>query len=237
MAYKGELTRSNIIEQATQVFHRKGFLSTTINDLLAASGTTKGNLYFHFAGKEAVAAEVLKQAHEQFRAFLETSLQGPTPGARLDNFFCQALERNRSKGFVGGCLFGNTALEASDTAPHLAAMVAEVFSEWIDTLQETIAAAQVTGEVRGDLAPADLAVFVVSALEGAIMMSRLHKREEPLAGVLETMRSMLELKIDEEAPGRPENCPLVRSGATEVEDESSSATGSRLLARAAGQRI
>ncbi len=195
MAQKGELTRAKIIEQATQVFHRKGFLSTTINDLLAAAGTTKGNLYFHFSNKEEVAVEVLRQAHEQFRDFLASSLQGPTPGAKLDNFFLRALERNRSKGFVGGCLFGNTALEASDTAPLLAALVAEVFSEWIETLQETIAAAQATGEVRGDTAPADLAGFVVSALEGAIMLSRLQKREEPLAGVLHTLRSMLKLQI------------------------------------------
>ena len=200
MASKGELTRAKIIDQATTVFHRKGFLSTTINDLLAATGTTKGNLYFHFSSKEEVAAEVLRRAHERFRGFLDTSLQGPTPGAKLDNFFRQALERNRSKGFVGGCLFGNTALEASDTAPQLAALVAEVFSEWIGTLRDTIAAAQVTGEVRRDLAAADLAGFVVSALEGAIMLSRLHKQEEPLAGVLSTLRCMLTLRPDDESP-------------------------------------
>ncbi len=197
MAHKGELTRAKIIDQATQVFHRKGFLSTTINDLLAATGTTKGNLYFHFSGKEAVAAEVLRKAHERFRHFLKTSLQGPTPGARLENFFRQALERNRDKGFVGGCLFGNTALEASDNAPQLAALVADVFSEWIESLQETIAAAQASGEVRSDLAAADLAGFVVSALEGAIMLSRLNKREEPLARVLKTLRSMLDLTVAE----------------------------------------
>jgi TetR/AcrR family transcriptional regulator, transcriptional repressor for nem operon len=195
MASKGELTRAKIVDQATQVFHRKGFLSTTINDLLAATGTTKGNLYFHFSSKEEVAAEVLRQAHERFRTFLATSLQGPTPGARLDNFFRQALERNRSKGFVGGCLFGNTALETSDTAPQLAAVAAEVFAEWIGTLQETIAAAQTTGEVRRDLPAADLAGLVVSSLEGAIMLSRLHKREEPLVVVLETLRSLLALKV------------------------------------------
>jgi TetR/AcrR family transcriptional regulator, transcriptional repressor for nem operon len=209
MASKGELTRAKIIDQATQVFHRKGFLSTTINDLLAATGTTKGNLYFHFSSKEDVAAEVLRQAHEGFRHFLESSLDGPTPGAKLDNFFRQALERNRSKGFVGGCLFGNTALEASDNAPQLAALVAEVFSEWIGTLQEIIAAAQATGEVRCDLPAADLAGFVVSALEGAIMLSRLNKREEPLAGVLNTLRSMLDLRIAE-SPVKTRHLPSTR---------------------------
>ncbi|MCB2174108.1 hypothetical protein KQH41_02460, partial [bacterium] len=57
--------------------------------------------------------------------------------------------------------------------------------------------AQASGEVRSDLAAADLAGFVVSALEGAIMLSRLNKREEPLARVLKTLRSMLDLTVAE----------------------------------------
>jgi TetR/AcrR family transcriptional repressor of nem operon len=218
MASKGELTRAKIIDQATQVFHRKGFLATTINDLLTATGTTKGNLYFHFSSKDDVAAEVLRRAHERFRQFLANSLQGPTPGAKLDNFFCQALARNRSKGFVGGCLFGNTALEASDNAPQLAALVAEVFAEWIGTLQETIEAAQVTGEVRDDLAAADLAGFIVSALEGAIMLSRLNKDEKPLTTVLDSLRSMLELTIAEfPAPARQTSLARRQCGDGEME--------------------
>jgi len=50
MPTKGEMTRGKILDEATQFFHRKGFLTTTISDLLAATCMTKRNLYFHLSG-------------------------------------------------------------------------------------------------------------------------------------------------------------------------------------------
>lgn len=195
MVTKGEQTRERILTEATKVFNRQGIVATTINDLLKATGTTKGNLYFHFSGKEAVGLEVLSRARASFGQFLEEALQGETPGAQLEQFFCRVLEKNRGRGFVGGCLFGNTALEASDTAPQFAELVTEVFTEWIARLHETIAAAQAAGQVRRDLPAAQLAELVVIAIEGGIMQARLNKVEGPLARALDTLRVLLELRI------------------------------------------
>lgn len=194
MPTKGEITREKILVEATRVFHRKGFLTTTINDLLDATGMTKGNLYFHFTGKEDIGLEVLRRAQGAFRKFLDDALQGETPGARLDSFFRHAMERNRSKGFVGGCLFGNTALEASDNAPSFAELVSEVFAEWIGKLEEVILAAQASGQVRQDLPADHLAELVVATIEGGIMQSRLKQEEGPLKRAFDSLRVLLELK-------------------------------------------
>lgn len=194
MVTKGEQTRERILTEASKVFNRQGIAATTINDLLKATGTTKGNLYFHFASKEGVGLEVLCRERETFKVFLENALQGDTPGAQLEQFLCQVLERNRYRGFVGGCLFGNTALESSDTAPPFANLVSEVFTEWIGKVQAVIAAAQATGQVRQDLPADHLAELVVVTIEGGIMQSRLKKDEGPLARALDTLRVLLELK-------------------------------------------
>lgn len=195
MATKGELTRNHILDEAAQVFNRQGFAATTVTDILAATGATKGNLYFHFSGMEEIGLEVLRRAGEGFRQFLDAALQGPSPGASLDNFFHSALEIHRSTGFVGGCLFGNTALETSDTAPEFLAQVSEVFTAWTGRLGQTVAAAQAAGQLRADL-PADwLAELVVAAVEGAIMQSRMQKDDGPLTRALETLRTLLELRV------------------------------------------
>ena len=196
MTTKGEITRERILTGAAKVFNRQGIAATTINDLLKATGTTRGNLYFHFSGKEEVGLEVLSLARAAFRQFLEDALRGPTPGSQLEQFFRQVLEKNRCRGFVGGCLFGNTALESSDTAPQFADLVSEVFAEWIDRLQETIAAAQVVGQVRQDLPAVQLAELVVVTVEGGIMQARLKKTAGPLARSLDTLRVLLELKSE-----------------------------------------
>lgn len=195
MASKGEQTREKILAQATRVFNRQGFRSTTISDLLKATGTTKGNLYFHFSGKDEVGLEVLKREKAAFLHFLDAALAGDTPGAGLDNFLRSALLKHRRSGFVGGCLFGNTALEASDTAPVFAELVDGVFDEWIGKIQSKIAEAQQAGQVRRDLLARDLAELVVATVEGGIMQARLQKAEGPMRRTLETLRALLDLKL------------------------------------------
>ena len=193
MTSRGEQTRERILKEATPVFFRKGFGATTVNDLIEATGTTKGNLYFHFSGKEEIGLEVLRRAREAFMRFLDEALQGPTPGAGLDHFFQQAVEKQRMKNFVGGCPFGNTALETSDTSEAFAVPVREVFGEWTSKVKQTIEEAQLAGQIRKDLPAGDLAEMVVATMEGGIMQTRLHKSEEPLKRSLETLRKVLEL--------------------------------------------
>lgn len=196
MQTKGSIMREKILNEAAQIFNRQGIAATTINDLLAATGTTKGNLYFHFKGKEALALEVLIRAHTKFRQFLNDSLQGETPGGQLENFFTQVLVKNRERNFVGGCLFGNTALEASDTAPRFAQLARDVFTEWVERLSLTIDAAQAAEQIRRDLPADQLAELVVMTIEGGIMQARLQKAAGPLTRSLMSLRKLLELKVD-----------------------------------------
>lgn len=195
MATKGDRTRGRIISEASRLIQRQGLAATTISDLMTATGLRKGSLYFHFDGKEEIGLEVLRQARDRFMAFLDDTLTGDSPGACLDHFFRRALEIHRQSGFVGGCLFGNTALESSDTAPAVAALVAEVFADWVARIQDVVARAQAVGQIRNDLPPEQLAEFVVAAIEGGIMQSRLHKDEGPLARCLDALRATLELCI------------------------------------------
>ncbi|MCK5782916.1 MAG: TetR/AcrR family transcriptional regulator [Desulfobacterales bacterium] len=196
MSTKGEQTREKILDEARLLFKQKGFGATTINDLLNASGTTKGNLYFHFSDKEAVGLEVLRREQRSFYNFLEQIFNGKSAAVGLDNFFHKALEKQRQQGFVGGCLFGNTALEASDTSPLFAGLVQEVFAEWMRLFEEKIAAAQAVEQIRSDIPAGELAELVVATVEGGIMQSRLQKSADPLKRSLETLRRVLGLKVN-----------------------------------------
>ena len=52
---KAERTRQFIIEQTAPVFNKQGYAGTSLNDLTAATGLTKGAIYGNFENKEAVA--------------------------------------------------------------------------------------------------------------------------------------------------------------------------------------
>lgn len=193
MKTKGKLTREKILEVARELFNSKGFNATTINDLVAATGMQKGSLYFHFAGKDAIAREVLSEATAEFMVFLTKVLGGENPGASIDTFFQCALEKHLGTGFVGGCIFGNTALEMSDSDSEFAGVIDTVFDEWIKRVEVVVAAAQKSGQIRTDISSEALAKHIIATMEGGIMMSRLKKDERPMKECLETLRITLDL--------------------------------------------
>lgn len=195
MKSKGETSREKILESAKKLFNNKGFNATTISDLVDATGMQKGSLYFHFDSKDEIAFEVLKEATKDFISFLDTVLDGNNPGMALDNFFRAALEKHISTGFVGGCIFGNTALEMSDTNLEFAKMIEDVFDSWIQKISNVVKRAQDIGQIRDDIHYAQLAGYIVGAIEGGIMISRLKKDERPMRATIDTLRTTLELKL------------------------------------------
>jgi TetR/AcrR family transcriptional repressor of nem operon len=194
MKTKGKITREKILASARDLFNTKGFSATTINDLVQATGMQKGSLYFHFAGKDDIARAVLSEATSEFMDFLSAALTADNPGASLEQFFRCALEKHLASGFVGGCLFGNTALEMSDSDPDFAVAIARVFDQWSEKVAAVVADAQKNGQIRTDISSEALANHIIASIEGGIMMSRLKKDERPLRQCLETLRITLELK-------------------------------------------
>ena len=184
-------TKERLLHEATRLVHEKGFGATSISDLLAAVGLKKGSLYFHFASKRELGLSVLERARAQFAEFRSVALSGETPEARLHHFFKAVLSAHRKNGFVGGCLWGNTALEMSDSNEEYAKFVAEVFDEWIAQIEAVIVAGQAEGQFRADVSACQLASHVVAAIEGGVMQSRLRKADEPLRSVLDSLEALL----------------------------------------------
>jgi len=186
-----QLTKQRILDEATKLVHEKGFRATSLNDLLTAAGIKKGTLYYHFPGKDDLGLAVLQRAQARFLATLDEVLTAPTPAEGLQQFLEFVLKKHCSKRFVGGCLFGNTALEMSDADSRYADCVGQLFRQWTGRLAAVIRAGQKAGQFRADIPAESLAQVIVSTVEGGIMMSRLQKEEGPLKACLDGLKTFL----------------------------------------------
>ncbi len=193
MLSKGERTKKKVLSEAARLFHQQGFGATSINDIVAATGLKKGSLYFHFQGKDDLAFAILEQSREEFIDFLDASLNGSSPGEALRNFFRGVLKRNLDSGLVGGCIFGNTALEMGDKDARYTDLVRKVFLEWVSKLEGVIREAQAAGEVRNDLSAHLLARQIVSTIEGCIMFAKVEKDKRSFRHCLKGLETMIGL--------------------------------------------
>src|ERR1700722_2503205 len=83
-AAQGRATRGQLIEVATRLFTEHGYEGTSIEAVLAAAGVSRGALYHHFAGKEALFEAVVFAVSERVTAELaETVRDCPDPVAAL----------------------------------------------------------------------------------------------------------------------------------------------------------
>ncbi len=188
---KGEQTRDRILKCTRQILITRGFYNTSIQDIIRATGVKKGNLYYHFASKEELGIAVLQDAKDEFFQLLEAAFSGSTPLERVNNFLEAILNEQRKRNFVGGCLFGNTALEMSDTNSEFARIINKIFIRWSNILEEHLREAVERGELITDFAPHQLAKLIIAAIEGGIMMSRVSKDEKDLVDCMESLKRLL----------------------------------------------
>ena len=75
-AAQGRATRGQLIEVATRLFAEHGYEGTSIEAVLSAAGVSRGALYHHFAGKEALFEAVVSAVSEQVTAELTEVISG-----------------------------------------------------------------------------------------------------------------------------------------------------------------
>ena len=82
-AKAGEKTRDRILKAASDVFARKGFSATTIEDLVSRAGVSRPSMYYHFNGKEDLFRGVLDEIHTPLFDWAEEKRKQKTPLRQL----------------------------------------------------------------------------------------------------------------------------------------------------------
>jgi TetR/AcrR family transcriptional repressor of nem operon len=175
---KGAATRDQILDAASRLIHLQGYHATSLDDVLRRSGVGKGNFYYYFKSKEELGYAIIDRV---VRLFLERVLEpvfadtSADPIDQVHRFLDRVLENQRQRNCVGGCPMGNLASELSDVHEGFRRRLAGTFLEWRVKLTDALSRGQATGRLDADSDPAGLAQFVVAALEGAILLTKVTK--------------------------------------------------------------
>jgi len=163
-------------------------------DLMEATGLGKGGIYRHFPSKEAVAAEAFDYAWEE--AFQERVRDlGKISGSvdRLKHLIANFVERRSS--IPGGCPLLNTAVESDDGNPVLRERARHALGEWQELIVSIIREGIERREIRNEINPNQMAMLIISSLEGALMISRLERNRDALLAARAHLENYLEKEV------------------------------------------
>jgi TetR/AcrR family transcriptional regulator, transcriptional repressor for nem operon len=162
--------KESIIHEALKLYSLKGFLGTTIDDILRASNASKGGFYNHFKSKEDLFHHVLREARGIWRQRNLTGLgEDNTPVTNvirfLENFRDDYLED--SDNFPGGCIFIHLLVELKDQCPHLAKEIHHGFFGLQGMIRRYLSQALEVGELKEGVDIAAMTEIIFLGILGA----------------------------------------------------------------------
>lgn len=174
--------RDSILDAGLKVMVRKGYAGAGVRDIVAEAPAPQGSFTNHFRSKEEFAREVLDLYFTQLKRLVAEALDdgGLSPRERLRRYLDIITRRLAGDEFSRGCLIGDFSLEAAAQSETLRARLAEIFAEWRAPFAACIAEGQAMGEIDGAFAPEELAEFLLSSWEGAILRMKVERNGEPL---------------------------------------------------------
>ena len=177
---RGAVTRERIVAGAAALIYERGVASTSLDDIMAATGTSKSQLYHYFADKDALVLEVIRRQLDQTIAWQEHELRELRTWDGLRRWRDHLVEGTRATTGVGGCRLGSLASELADRSESARKALVLSFTEWQGYLVDGFTAMREHGLLSPDADPAELALTFMTALQGGLLLAQTTRDARPL---------------------------------------------------------
>jgi TetR/AcrR family transcriptional repressor of nem operon len=193
--------RALILDAAASLLAERGYAHVSVDDVICQSGLSgKSHFYHYFRSKEQLAHEVIERQFERVCERGLAILREPmiAPLDRLALFIDTLVALQVERGLKAGSPFGAVGIDLAGMDEGYRQRVAVVFDRWATQLQSLL------WEMRDELLPGTearrLAHFIMSALEGAVTLSRVKQDASVMQGVAADLKRYVQAQV---RPGGP----------------------------------
>src|SRR6201991_861134 len=172
LSSRGAATRHRIVLAAAELMHVQGVAGTTIDDLLAASSTSKSQFYQHFEDKAELVYEVITLRADEVLSWQRLRLEKVDSFRGLYQWRDAMVQRCAVRRGLWGCELGSLAAELSDTDDKARASLSDHFTEWRGLLGAAIERMRDNGVLVADVDAKNLATGLLAAVEGGYLLSQ-----------------------------------------------------------------
>jgi AcrR family transcriptional regulator len=167
---------------------RGGVGATSLDDVRAATGTSKSQLYHYFAGKADLIRAVIRHQADAVVAAQHLLHEPPGSEAGLQRWRYRVVAAQRARGFAAGCPLGSLAAEllgAPSTDGATRAELGAAFRRWQELLADGLRGGVEAGRLPAHLDPDAGAESLVAAVQGGSVLAALADAPAPLQAALD----------------------------------------------------
>ena len=188
--------RLQILDAAATLISERGFTSTSVDDVIkGAKLSGKSHFYHYFKSKEELGYEVLNRQFERFADRGLAILREPMidPLDRLSLFIDAVVALQAESGGRGGSPFGNLAAELADAHEGFRIRIESVFDRWASQIRSLLWEAR--PQLQEDVDAVRLSRFIIAALEGAVLMTRVKRDLSVLEGIALDLKRFIAMHV------------------------------------------
>jgi TetR/AcrR family transcriptional repressor of nem operon len=186
---KGQETRQRIVDAAADLIFEQGVARTTIEDVRAAADVSSSQLYHYFDDKPALVRAVVDHQADTIVSGQQTFDLSSLDGLRAWRDW--VIEHQRELSCRGGCPIGSLGSELAETDPDARAHVSDGFKRWEAAIQSGLREMQAQGRLAADADPDTLALALLAALQGGLLLTQIQRDTKPLEAALDAMLELL----------------------------------------------
>jgi len=176
-------TRTKLLDAARDVIRAQGYSATSVDDICAAAGVTKGSFFHHFPSKEQLGIAAIEQFNEAASAIFGSAPYSSNPDPRervlgYVDFRISLLTREIAQ-FT--CLLGTLVQEIYATHPELRAACDQGMTEHVADLTRDLEAAKQRYAPAAPWSAESVGYFMQTVLQGGFIFAK--TKQDPRVAV------------------------------------------------------
>ena len=174
--------REKILKEGFKIVLEQGYCGATVRDIVRAADVPQGSFTNHFESKEAFCLELLIRYFAMLQENITKTLRNDSlkPLSRLRQWFDIQVGFLERAEFRNGCLIGNFSAEVGAHSETINAKLIEMYSDIHGSVVYCLKAAVKAGELPATVDCKELAHFLYSSLQGAILQAKVERSPLPM---------------------------------------------------------
>ena len=176
---RGAATRARIVDAAADLIYARGVDRTSLDDVMAASGVSKSQLYHYFRDKDALVLDVISLQTERVLHAQEPHL-GALDSLKALKLWRDAFVQLNKRAGSKGCPLGSLASELANESETARKRLEGSFTLWSNSIEQGLLKMRESGVLSPSANPHDLSAALLSAVQGGLLLSKTTQSSRPL---------------------------------------------------------